>query len=313
MIRNHSNYLITHDRYGYQGQEMDDEVKGDGNSVNFTFRMYDPRLGRFFANDPLSAKYPWNSVYAFSENRVIDGVELEGLEFYKKGTTLISAQTGSSGPGMLLHVDRLKYNVTKNIWATLFNTLYLPNKQVTSIKKISESTMGIMMLNLKELNEDPVAFAENHELEDNKDRIQLAIDLYGGLTKNQRAGVGIAVLIQLAQKTIETINKSQVAEDVSDINKANENYQNAMLLANYALTKNYIVPKKYLDESCDNCIPSSPNSQLKTDIINYLMDGTLPSVESRKNDGGNAYINMIQKAGKYTFKKRNEILKKVKT
>jgi hypothetical protein len=168
------------------------------------------------------------------------------------------------------------------------------------------------MLNLKELNEDPVAFAENHELEDNKDRIQLAIDLYGGLTKNQRAGVGIAVLIQLAQKTIETINKSQVAEDISDINKANENYQNALLLANYALTKNYIVPKKYLDESCDNCIPSSPNSQLKTDIVNYLMDGTLPSVESRKNDGGKAYINMIQKAGKYTFKKRNEILKKVK-
>jgi len=25
-------------------------------------------------------KYPWNSVYALSDNRVIDGVELEGLE-----------------------------------------------------------------------------------------------------------------------------------------------------------------------------------------------------------------------------------------
>jgi len=31
----------------------------------------------------LAAKYPWNSPYAFSENRVIDGVELEGLEVYK--------------------------------------------------------------------------------------------------------------------------------------------------------------------------------------------------------------------------------------
>ena len=68
-------------RYGFQGQEMDDEIKGEGNSVNFKFRMHDPRLGRFFAVDPLDWKYPWNSPYAFSENRVIDGIELEGLEF----------------------------------------------------------------------------------------------------------------------------------------------------------------------------------------------------------------------------------------
>ncbi|TGV01081.1 hypothetical protein EM932_17125 [Flavivirga rizhaonensis] len=68
-------------RYGFQGQEKDDEVKGEGNSVNYKYRMHDPRVGRFFARDPLSYKYPWNSPYAFSENRVIDGVELEGLEF----------------------------------------------------------------------------------------------------------------------------------------------------------------------------------------------------------------------------------------
>jgi hypothetical protein len=42
--------------------------------------MHDPRVGRFFAIDPLFRKYPYNSPYAFSENRVIDGKELEGLE-----------------------------------------------------------------------------------------------------------------------------------------------------------------------------------------------------------------------------------------
>jgi RHS repeat-associated protein len=71
-------------RYGFQGQEKDDEIKGGkGNSLNYTFRMHDPRVGRFFAVDPLFRDYPWNSPYAFSENRVIDGVELEGLEFSK--------------------------------------------------------------------------------------------------------------------------------------------------------------------------------------------------------------------------------------
>jgi hypothetical protein len=59
---------------------MDDEVKGKGNSVNYKYRMHDPRVGRFFAVDPLASKYPHNSPYAFSENKVIHKIELEGLE-----------------------------------------------------------------------------------------------------------------------------------------------------------------------------------------------------------------------------------------
>ena len=31
--------------------------------------------------DPLFRSYPWNSTYAFAENRVIDGIDLEGLEY----------------------------------------------------------------------------------------------------------------------------------------------------------------------------------------------------------------------------------------
>jgi len=67
-------------RYGFQGQEMDNEVKGEGNSINYKYRMHDPRIGRFGSPDPLAKDYPWNSSYAFSENRVIDAIELEGLE-----------------------------------------------------------------------------------------------------------------------------------------------------------------------------------------------------------------------------------------
>jgi RHS repeat-associated protein len=70
-------------KYGFQGQEKDDEIKGAGNSLNYEYRMHDPRIGRFLSIDPLAKKYPHNSPYAFSENRVIDGVELEGLEYKK--------------------------------------------------------------------------------------------------------------------------------------------------------------------------------------------------------------------------------------
>ena len=102
-------------RYGFQGQEKDDEVKGNGNSINYKYRVHDPRIGRFLSVDPLAPSFAHNSPYAFSENRVIDGVELEGLEYYtyliyfqgdkKVKTTLIDHTIlkkgyGSLGPGV---------------------------------------------------------------------------------------------------------------------------------------------------------------------------------------------------------------------
>ena len=75
---------------------MDNEIKGEGNSLNYTFRMHDPRVGRFFAIDPLSSSFPHNSPYAFSENRVIDGLELEGLEvvLFNKDTETMMYNVG---------------------------------------------------------------------------------------------------------------------------------------------------------------------------------------------------------------------------
>lgn len=67
-------------RYGFQGQEKDDEVKGEGNSINYKYRMHDPRIGRFMKVDPLTDRYPWYTPYSFSGNKVIQFRELEGLE-----------------------------------------------------------------------------------------------------------------------------------------------------------------------------------------------------------------------------------------
>ena len=79
-------------RYGFQGQENDPEVKGIGNSVNYKYRMHDPRVGRFFAVYPLTTHYPGSSPYVFSQNRVIDGIELEGREWSQ--STVVDEETG---------------------------------------------------------------------------------------------------------------------------------------------------------------------------------------------------------------------------
>jgi RHS repeat-associated protein len=41
-------------RYGFNGMEKDDEVKGSGNSLDFGSRIYDARTGRWLSVDPVT-------------------------------------------------------------------------------------------------------------------------------------------------------------------------------------------------------------------------------------------------------------------
>jgi RHS repeat-associated protein len=58
-------------RYGYQGSERDDEVKGSGNSYTTEFRQLDPRLGRWLTIDPKATSMPWQSPYCSMDNNPI--------------------------------------------------------------------------------------------------------------------------------------------------------------------------------------------------------------------------------------------------
>tara|TARA_R110002050_G_scaffold107485_2_gene217925 strand:+ start:2520 stop:2915 length:396 start_codon:yes stop_codon:yes gene_type:complete len=58
-------------RYGFNGMERDDVVKGNGNSYDFEARIYDPRVGRWFSIDPMSSRYPSFTSYGFAANNPI--------------------------------------------------------------------------------------------------------------------------------------------------------------------------------------------------------------------------------------------------
>ena len=87
-------YDIPHYRNLFNGQEVDNEVYGNGGLHAFEYRMHDTRIGRFWSVDPLSAKFPWNSPYAFAENSPIGYLELEGLEKVRFGYNKIVNFTG---------------------------------------------------------------------------------------------------------------------------------------------------------------------------------------------------------------------------
>ena len=71
-------YTGPQHQYTFQGQEKHEDF--GLNWSQFKWRNHMPDLGRFFNVDPLSEKYVYNSTYAFSENVLINAVELEGLE-----------------------------------------------------------------------------------------------------------------------------------------------------------------------------------------------------------------------------------------
>ena len=74
-------------RFGFNGKENDNEVKGTGNSVDFGARIYDSRLGRWLSVDPLQVKYPDKSPYNFCSNNPIIFVDPDGIKASLDRTT----------------------------------------------------------------------------------------------------------------------------------------------------------------------------------------------------------------------------------
>lgn len=66
-------------RYGFNGQEKDDEVKGEANALEFGGRsIYDPRLARFVSVDPRWRSYSSISPYNYAANSPILFKDING-------------------------------------------------------------------------------------------------------------------------------------------------------------------------------------------------------------------------------------------
>jgi len=87
-------------RYGFNGKEKDDEIKGEGNSIDFGARMYDSRLGRWLRPDPLDKKYPYESSFSAFGNNPILYVDPDGRDIiiYLANGTFFKYEPGMSVP-----------------------------------------------------------------------------------------------------------------------------------------------------------------------------------------------------------------------
>ncbi len=92
-------YLVSRGyRYGFQGQEKDDEIVGKGNNYTAEFWQYDSRLGRRWNIDPV-VKYH-ESPYAAFANNPIWFIDPNGADttLDEKSHTLIKDITNANSP-----------------------------------------------------------------------------------------------------------------------------------------------------------------------------------------------------------------------
>jgi len=155
-------------RFGFNGKENDNEIKGDGNSVDFGARIYDSRLGRWMSMDPLQGKYPNLSPYCFVGNMPLCAIDPDGKDIY----IIISLQSSVDGSAEIK-----KYNL-ENIINQLagsemgqgFIEKYInnPNEDVyITIAPTSETSLGVTIR----------AFDKKGNL-DNPDTYDVADDSY---------------------------------------------------------------------------------------------------------------------------------------
>jgi len=113
-------------QYKYQGQERQDELGLNWDS--FKYRNYDYAIGRFMNLDPLAEDYSYQSPYNFAENRVVDGRELEGLEW--------KSSTSSDGKTVNLNLNVRTVNNSGGV---------ITNEQMSALASERAAALGSSM------------------------------------------------------------------------------------------------------------------------------------------------------------------------
>ncbi len=164
-------------RFGFNGQEKDDEVDGLGNTMSAEFWEYDARLGRRWNCDPAFREKPWASVYqTFSNNPILyvdpDG-DVESPIVDKNGNLLGTDDQGMSGDVIVADdPSKFKQGMKHDDAKKLGSNFSVDRKDMTmeaKIKAISSILEGTVLPNgekMKQsqfnltLTKDPSAIGE---------------------------------------------------------------------------------------------------------------------------------------------------------
>ena len=136
-------------RYGFKGMERDDELAGIGEFYDFGARIYDSRVGRWLARDPLEATYPHVGHYIFALNNPIFYLDPDGKDVITHHTKI--AEDGTVVKITTVESSNVKWKVndqTTESGLTAYNQVQyntvdnrkgiLPEENLTSTSELKD-------------------------------------------------------------------------------------------------------------------------------------------------------------------------------
>ncbi len=254
-------------KYKYQGQELQET-----GFYSFKWRNYDPTIGRFLSLDPLSEKFPYNSTYAFQENKLGMGVELEGLELLKNHTGFFAIH------GNAMKVKRAPVSQRDSNGAPAFTagdiglttSGYNPNGS-----RMSSGNTGLKRDSYKYSGPIPDAV----QMQNTRDKISTKVRQSFKTTKTgaemwnikqyradqaSAASSGIKEIVKLAKLGINIPDAVKSTNDYVQASNDVKAIESQAGFMGQAIN--------YVDGS-----GIEMNQQTRNDVINFVFDGTLPN------------------------------------
>lgn len=234
-----------------------------------------PDVGRFFNIDPLAEKYPYNSTYAFQENKMGMGVELEGLELLKNHTGFFAIN------GNAMKVKRAPVSQMNSSGQATFTAGDIGLSTSGYNPDGARFTSGSTGLRLDSYKYDgPVP--DVVQMQNTTDKISNKVRQSFKTTKTgsemwnikqyradfrMKASSGIKEIVKLAK----------LGASIPDAIKSTSDYVQAVndvtTVKSQAVTMDQAI--KYVDGSGIDM-----NQQTRNDVVNYIFDGTLPNPDA---------------------------------
>lgn len=237
-------------RYGFNGKENDDDIAAG--AQDYGMRIYDSRIGKFLSVDPLTPKYPDLTPYQFASNRPIDGIDLDGEEYFKSNKYKVSLWgvckfrviDANYSWGDLAKRDMAIHNlILHGLWRTREKELWEPDIE-------TPGDANTMTVKQRASSKKSQAFSN---MEAATARREGAADIVGGI--KDLIGWGI----QTYQDFKYQDEIKYAVASLEALNKADKLVRNAQLSPSF---------------------PSNLNtSSFLTDLVNYISDGSLPEAD----------------------------------
>jgi RHS repeat-associated protein len=233
-------------RYGFNGKEKDDELKGSGNSYDYGMRMYDPRIGRPFSVDPLASKYPELSPYQFFSNNPIWFIDLDGLEGVQYLETM-KMKDGTTVTKRIVEVD-VFVATSQNAKSMHYKTADLPtiesdlkSEYNNGFKDASGNTVEFRF-NVKEFDADktnPADFAK--QLRKDPNNFEKSAD---GVTMAQKGFVLEKGKLKGTEQGSTSINHVTIDKNATDPSHTKA-HETGHIFLNYDMSNNPSTPTEH--------------------------------------------------------------------